>query len=367
LTDRSIAPGVDHAFESQWGADLMGLDDRPRASYTLRVNGADRPVVDAWIGESLLYVLRERLGLAGAKDGCEQGECGACSVMVEGQLVDACLVPAALAAGSDIHTVEGLTEDGSPSDVQRALAESGAVQCGYCAPGMAMALHDLLQRNHRPTEVETRQALCGNLCRCTGYQGALDAVRTVAEARQAQAEADAAQAEARAAEAAEARAAEQPPAYAYPADAEADAHDIGPVYVDPGYQEYPGPAPYQGGYGIPGQQAAPAAEQGSYAEHAAYAEQGGYAEGPAQEAPLDPLFGPIDAVLGATTGGPGTGTYAPDPYGTAAHTDPYQADPYRQSHGNDGTIPYLHIPQELYGFPAQSEPGTPAPPAEEGQ
>ncbi|WP_370146821.1 2Fe-2S iron-sulfur cluster-binding protein [Kitasatospora sp. GAS206B] len=158
-------------------------DGRPTTSYTLRVNGFERPVTDAWIGESLLYVLRERLGLAGAKNGCEQGECGACSVQVDGQLVAGCLVPAALAADSEISTVEGLSAGGAASDVQQALAESGAVQCGYCTPGMAMAVHDLLQRNHRPSEVEARQALCGNLCRCTGYRSVLAAVQTVADAR----------------------------------------------------------------------------------------------------------------------------------------------------------------------------------------
>ncbi|MFD0330302.1 (2Fe-2S)-binding protein [Streptacidiphilus monticola] len=110
-------------------------------------------------------------------------ECGACSVQVDGQLTAACLVPAALAAGVEIRTVEGLAEDGTPSDVQRALAETGAVQCGFCVPGLAMAVHDLLQRNHEPTELEARQALCGNLCRCTGYAGALAAVRKVAAAR----------------------------------------------------------------------------------------------------------------------------------------------------------------------------------------
>ena len=109
--------------------------EHPHASYVLHVNGADRPVTDAWIGESLLYVLRERLGLAGAKDGCSQGECGACSVQVDGRLVASCLVPAATAAGSEVRTVEGLAADGEPSDVQRALAECGAVQCGFCVPG----------------------------------------------------------------------------------------------------------------------------------------------------------------------------------------------------------------------------------------
>ena len=108
--------------------------EHPPASYVLRVNGSDRPVTDAWIGESLLYVLRERLGLAGAKDGCSQGECGACNVQVDGRLVASCLVPAATAAGSEVRTVEGLAVDGEPSDVQRALAECGAVQCGFCVP-----------------------------------------------------------------------------------------------------------------------------------------------------------------------------------------------------------------------------------------
>ncbi|MDQ0796099.1 2Fe-2S iron-sulfur cluster-binding protein [Streptomyces sp. B1I3] len=163
--------------------------EHPAASYVLHVNGADRPVSDAWIGESLLYVLRERLGLAGAKDGCSQGECGACNVQVDGRLVASCLVPAATAAGSEVRTVEGLAVDGEPSDVQRALAECGAVQCGFCIPGMAMTVHDLLEGNHAPTELETRQALCGNLCRCSGYRGVLDAVREVVAGREATVEA----------------------------------------------------------------------------------------------------------------------------------------------------------------------------------
>ncbi|MFP8964741.1 (2Fe-2S)-binding protein, partial [Streptomyces nanhaiensis] len=159
--------------------------EHPHVSYVLRVNGAERPVTDAWIGESLLYVLRERLGLAGAKDGCSQGECGACSVQVDGRLVASCLVPAATTAGSEIRTVEGLARDGTPCDVQRALAACGAVQCGFCVPGMAMTLHDLLEGNHDPTELETRQAVSGNLCRCSGYRGVLDAVRTVVAEREA--------------------------------------------------------------------------------------------------------------------------------------------------------------------------------------
>ncbi|MEU1543116.1 (2Fe-2S)-binding protein [Actinacidiphila glaucinigra] len=168
------------------GADAHS--EHPVDSYVLNVNGTDRPVTDAWLGESLLYVLRERLGLAGAKDGCEQGECGACSVKVDGRLVASCLVPAATAAGSDIRTVEGLSADGSPSDVQRALAECGAVQCGFCIPGMAMTVHDLLEGNHSPTELETRQAISGNLCRCSGYQGVLEAVRQVVAEREESAE-----------------------------------------------------------------------------------------------------------------------------------------------------------------------------------
>ncbi|MFH8870990.1 2Fe-2S iron-sulfur cluster-binding protein [Streptomyces griseus] len=171
--------------------------EHPATSYLLHVNGVDRPVSDAWIGESLLYVLRERLGLAGAKDGCSQGECGACNVQVDGRLVASCLVPAATAAGSEVRTVEGLAVDGEPSDVQRALSACGAVQCGFCIPGMAMTVHDLLEGNHAPTELETRAALCGNLCRCSGYRGVLDAVADVVAAREANAEATAAPEEAR--------------------------------------------------------------------------------------------------------------------------------------------------------------------------
>ncbi|MEV5551020.1 2Fe-2S iron-sulfur cluster-binding protein [Streptomyces sp. NPDC052309] len=171
-------------------------EEHPLASYVLRVNGTDRPVTDAWIGESLLYVLRERLGLAGAKDGCSQGECGACNVQVDGRLVASCLVPAVTAAGSEVRTVEGLAVDGQPSDVQRALARCGAVQCGFCVPGMAMTVHNLLEGNPAPTELETRQALCGNLCRCSGYRGVLEAVKEVVAEREAHAAADAPQADA---------------------------------------------------------------------------------------------------------------------------------------------------------------------------
>ncbi|MFI6766942.1 2Fe-2S iron-sulfur cluster-binding protein [Streptomyces sp. NPDC050355] len=173
----------DAAADHDPAAAADAHDEHPAASYVLRVNGIDRPVTDAWIGESLLYVLRERLGLAGAKDGCSQGECGACSVQVDGRLVASCLVPAATTAGSEVRTVEGLAQNGVPSDVQRALAASGAVQCGFCVPGMAMTVHDLLEGNHAPSELETRKALCGNLCRCSGYRGVLDAVEEVVKAR----------------------------------------------------------------------------------------------------------------------------------------------------------------------------------------
>ncbi|WSP86833.1 2Fe-2S iron-sulfur cluster-binding protein [Streptomyces sp. NBC_01235] len=166
-------------------------EEHPLAAYVLRVNGSERPVTDAWIGESLLYVLRERLGLAGAKDGCSQGECGACNVQVDGRLVASCLVPAVTTAGSEIRTVEGLAVDGQPSDVQRALATCGAVQCGFCVPGMAMTVHDLLEGNPAPSELEARQALCGNLCRCSGYRGVLQAVQDVVAEREAHAAAEA--------------------------------------------------------------------------------------------------------------------------------------------------------------------------------
>lgn len=192
-TETEAAPGaVPEPEPDPEPAPLTSSNDsaeHPANSYVLRVNGADRPVTDAWIGESLLYVLRERLGLAGAKDGCSQGECGACNVQVDGRLVASCLVPAATAAGSEVRTVEGLASDGEPSDVQRALANCGAVQCGFCIPGMAMTVHDLLEGNHAPTELETRQALAGNLCRCSGYRGVLDAVGEVVADRAASAEA----------------------------------------------------------------------------------------------------------------------------------------------------------------------------------
>jgi aerobic carbon-monoxide dehydrogenase small subunit len=151
--------------------------------YTLHVNGADREVGDAWIGENLLYVLRERLGLLAAKGACEQGECGSCSVQVGGRLVCSCLVMAASAVGQPIVTVEGLSIDGAPTDLQQAFVDAGAVQCGFCTPGLIIAAHDLLDRNPDPSEIEIREELSGNVCRCTGYGRIIEAVQRVSIAR----------------------------------------------------------------------------------------------------------------------------------------------------------------------------------------
>jgi carbon-monoxide dehydrogenase small subunit len=151
--------------------------------YRLRVNGTEHDVADAWIGENLLYVLRERLGLPGAKAACEQGECGSCSVLVDGVLVCSCLVLAAAAVGREVTTVEGLGPDGSLTDVQQAFVDEGAVQCGFCTPGLIVAVHDLLDRSPAPAELEVREALSGNICRCTGYGRILAAVDTAARRR----------------------------------------------------------------------------------------------------------------------------------------------------------------------------------------
>jgi aerobic carbon-monoxide dehydrogenase small subunit len=145
----------------------------------LTVNG-ERLEADVWAGESLLYVLRERLGLPGSKNACEQGECGSCSVLLDGKLVCACLVLAAQADGHELVTVEGLGEDGALHPVQAAFAETGAVQCGFCTPGFVVATADLLARTPSPSDDEIREALSGNLCRCTGYAKIFDAVRLAA-------------------------------------------------------------------------------------------------------------------------------------------------------------------------------------------
>ena len=146
-----------------------GATDFPLETFTLRVNGRERQVDDAWVGESLLYVLRERLGQAGSKNACEQGECGSCSVLMDGALVASCCVQAADAVDTEIITVEGLAGEGQLNDVQRAFLDQGAVQCGFCIPGMIVALTDLLDRSPEATDLQMREAISGNLCRCTGY------------------------------------------------------------------------------------------------------------------------------------------------------------------------------------------------------
>ena len=145
----------------------------------LTVNGEAREA-DVWAGESLLYALRERLGLPGSKNACEQGECGSCSVLLDGTLVCACLVLAGQADGHAVVTVEGLADEDELHPVQAAFVETGAVQCGFCTPGLVVATADLLARVPSPTDDEIREALSGNLCRCTGYAKIFDAVRLAA-------------------------------------------------------------------------------------------------------------------------------------------------------------------------------------------
>ncbi|WP_324786857.1 (2Fe-2S)-binding protein [Streptomyces sp. H51] len=180
---------------------------------TFTVNGRPQEADDVWEGESLLYVLRERLGLPGSKNACEQGECGSCTVRLDGVPVCACLVAAGQAEGREILTVEGLAEyaarrsrgtgaggtgpeqpgDGVPragegtalAPVQQAFLDAGAVQCGFCTPGLLVAADEMLERNPDPTDADIREALSGNLCRCTGYEKIMDAVR-LAAARQSE-------------------------------------------------------------------------------------------------------------------------------------------------------------------------------------
>ncbi|NUR84852.1 MAG: (2Fe-2S)-binding protein [Nonomuraea sp.] len=144
------------------------------------VNGREETVDDVWEGESLLYVLRERVGLPGSKNACEQGECGSCTVYLDGTPVCACLVAAGQAEGRAVRTVEGLADGERLDPVQEAFVECGAVQCGFCTPGLIVQAHDLIARVEQPSDVEIREALAGNLCRCTGYEKILDAVRLAA-------------------------------------------------------------------------------------------------------------------------------------------------------------------------------------------
>ena len=153
--------------------------------YNLRVNGKNHEVRDAWVGESLLYVLRERLGLPGSKGACEQGECGSCTVIMDGQAVCSCLVMAATAVDADIKTIEGLATDGTLTEVQDAFITEGGVQCGFCTPGLVVAIEHLLDKNQNPTEIEIKEAISGNICRCTGYGRIFEAVHTAVATRRA--------------------------------------------------------------------------------------------------------------------------------------------------------------------------------------
>ncbi len=151
--------------------------------YSLNVNGETMSVQDSWVGESLLYVLRERLGLPGTKGACEQGECGSCTVLMDGEAVCACLVMAATAVNSEIVTVEGITTDSELTDVQQSFVEEGAVQCGFCTPGLIVAVHHLLGKNPQPSEFEIKEAISGNICRCTGYGRVFAAVEATIRSR----------------------------------------------------------------------------------------------------------------------------------------------------------------------------------------
>jgi carbon-monoxide dehydrogenase small subunit len=150
---------------------------------TCTVNGERHQADDIWAGESLLYVLRERMGLPGSKNACEQGECGSCTVYLDGVPACACLVAAGQAEGRDVRTVEGLASGEELGPIQQAFLEAGAVQCGFCTPGLIIAAHDLLERQARPSDGEIREALAGNLCRCTGYETIMEAVRLAATHR----------------------------------------------------------------------------------------------------------------------------------------------------------------------------------------
>jgi len=150
---------------------------------TVTVNGEQRQADDVWEGESLLFLLRERLGLPGSKNACEQGECGSCTVYLDQVPVCSCLVAAGQVQDREVRTVEGLAEGDRLDPVQEAFVEAGAVQCGFCTPGLVVAAHDLLDRVPKPSDPEIREALAGNLCRCTGYEKILDAVRLAAARR----------------------------------------------------------------------------------------------------------------------------------------------------------------------------------------
>jgi carbon-monoxide dehydrogenase small subunit len=151
--------------------------------YALRVNGREESVAGAWLGESLLYVLRERLGHPGTKNACDQGECGSCTVLLDGDPVCACTTCAADAVDAEITTVEAVGVDGALSDVQQAFLDTGAVQCGFCTPGLIVATHALLDEQPDANESAIREAISGNLCRCTGYGRIIEAITTARDRR----------------------------------------------------------------------------------------------------------------------------------------------------------------------------------------
>lgn len=148
---------------------------------TCTVNGQQHQADDVWEAESLLHVLRERFGLPGSKNACEQGECGSCTVYLDDVPACSCLVAAGQAEGRQVRTVEGIADGEQLDPVQDAFVQTGAVQCGFCTPGLIVQTHDLLRHNPSPNDAEIREALAGNLCRCTGYQKILDAVQLAAE------------------------------------------------------------------------------------------------------------------------------------------------------------------------------------------
>jgi len=153
--------------------------------YSLNVNGETHQIRDSWVGESLLYVLRERLNLPGTKGACEQGECGSCTVIMDGQVVCSCLVMAATAIDSEIQTVESLASDNCLTEVQDAFVTEGGVQCGFCTPGLVVAIEHLLSQNPDPSEIEIKEAISGNICRCTGYGRIFEAVDKAVAVRKA--------------------------------------------------------------------------------------------------------------------------------------------------------------------------------------
>jgi carbon-monoxide dehydrogenase small subunit len=156
----------------------MGIG-KNSGEYELIVNGSKFSISDSWLGESLLYVLRERLGLYGSKNACEQGECGSCSVMMDDVLVCSCLVLAANAKGREVRTIESVADGDELSDVQKAFIDTGAIQCGFCTPGLLVTIHDFLDSNPEPDQSEIKEAISGNLCRCTGYGRIVEAVQLV--------------------------------------------------------------------------------------------------------------------------------------------------------------------------------------------